>query len=62
MQCVELARSTLPATIGRSKGKSGTIGRSKGKEPALVMDYEESSVDDIALRQDLLRGYEKFKV
>ncbi|KAF8916240.1 hypothetical protein CPB85DRAFT_348549 [Mucidula mucida] len=64
--CVELAKRTRPPTLSRSKGKdkskSATIGRSTGKDTALVTEYDESSVDDIALREDISRGYEQFKL
>lgn len=61
-QCVELAKATRPPTISKAKAKSATIGRNKGKELAMVTEYEESSVDDISLREDITRGYEDFKV
>ncbi|KIY71863.1 hypothetical protein CYLTODRAFT_440956 [Cylindrobasidium torrendii FP15055 ss-10] len=64
--CVSLANSSRPSSTGRTRGKphskSASIGRSKGKEIAMVTDYDEASVDDTALRGDLLRGYELFKI
>ncbi len=47
------------------KGKNNIKGKEKGKgkeEDPLVYDYEEGSVHDGALKEDLMRGYERFKV
>ncbi|GJE91164.1 hypothetical protein PsYK624_073130 [Phanerochaete sordida] len=56
--CIELAKSPRPPP---SKGK----GKSSAKAPAtqeVVYDYHDSSVNDLALRSRVLRGYEQFKL
>ncbi|KAG5649611.1 hypothetical protein H0H81_002856 [Sphagnurus paluster] len=55
--------------VERGKGKSGSKSTEKGKEKerespetTIVFDYQEGSVHDLALRADILRGYEQFKL
>lgn len=51
---------------GKAKSKEKGKEKGKGKETEMqtgpVYDFLEGSVHDIALRQDILRGYERFKV
>ncbi|TBU44016.1 hypothetical protein BD309DRAFT_893366 [Dichomitus squalens] len=66
--CYEVAKTPRPPP--RSKGKSVPKGRSKGKEtekqqdspPAIVYDYHDGSLHDLALRTHFQRGYEEFKL
>ncbi|KAJ3557998.1 hypothetical protein NP233_g11597 [Leucocoprinus birnbaumii] len=68
--CVELAKA--PRVIqDKSRSKSKDKTRSKGKEKendkdkakdVPVYDYENGSVHDGALKEDIMRGYEKFKL
>jgi hypothetical protein len=55
-----------PTNKGKSKdkGKSGAKPADKGKncESSVVYDYHDGSVHDLALRSQILRGYEEFKV
>ena len=65
-QCVDLAKTPRPlppANKGKSKdkGKSGAKAIDKG-ESSVVYDYHDASVHDLALRAQVLRGYEEFKV
>ena len=46
----------------KDKSKSNENGKEKGLNNALLFDYQEGSVHDLALRADILRGYEQFKV
>jgi hypothetical protein len=48
----------------KDKGKSGAKAADKGKngDGGVVYDYHDSSVHDFALRAQVLRGYEEFKV
>lgn len=52
----------------KSKDKAKNKGKEKEKEKGadvregLVYDYEDGSVQDGALREDIMRGYERFKV
>ena len=47
----------------KAKGKGKAKEKEKEKEGSVtIYDYYEGSVHDIALRQDILRGYEQFKV
>ncbi|KAH9167466.1 hypothetical protein EDB89DRAFT_2115562 [Lactarius sanguifluus] len=66
--CVELAKTPRPppANKGKSKdkGKSGAKAADKGKngESSVIYDYHDASVHDLALRAQVLRGYEEFKL
>jgi len=66
-QCVEVAK-VLRVPQDKAKGKAKAKEKPKtapGKESNPLKptyDYHEGSVYDVALRQDLLRGYERFKV
>ncbi|KAI9458128.1 hypothetical protein BJY52DRAFT_1269847 [Lactarius psammicola] len=66
--CIELAKTPrpVPANKGKSKdkGKSGAKAADKGKngESSVVYDYHDGSVHDLALRAQVLRGYEEFKL
>jgi len=59
-QAVELAKTPRVPTVTKanSKGK----GKEKQKEPALTYDYSEASVHDMALKAEITKGYERFKV
>jgi len=46
---------------GKLKGKEREKERGKDKDVP-VYDYEDSSVHDGALKEDIMRGYERFKV
>lgn len=47
---------------GKEKGVKSII-KGKDKESSItVYDYSDASVNDQALRDDLMRGYERFKV
>ncbi|KAL0960240.1 hypothetical protein HGRIS_011872 [Hohenbuehelia grisea] len=60
--CVELAKTPKPSRTP-DKGKSKHTDKGKGSAQAQVTyDYHDSSVHDLALREDMLRGYEKFKL
>ncbi|KAH9039374.1 hypothetical protein EDB85DRAFT_1930231 [Lactarius pseudohatsudake] len=63
--CVELAKTPRPppANKGKSKdkGKSGAKAGKNG-ESSVVYDYHDASVHDLALRAQVLRGYEEFKL
>lgn len=60
MQCVEVART--PKSSG-DKGKGKGKEKEKAKPSELSgYEYHEASVHDLALRADILRGYERFKV
>jgi hypothetical protein len=64
VQCVEVAK--VPRVPhGKTKGKEKEKPKisDTGKDPSTPpYDYLEGSVHDVALRQDVLRGYERFKV
>lgn len=53
-----------PKDKGKEKAKVPEKGKDKETETETgpVYDFLEGSVHDIALRQDILRGYERFKV
>ncbi|KAJ3976427.1 hypothetical protein EV361DRAFT_295472 [Lentinula raphanica] len=64
---VELAKALRTSTpASKSKGKESTVqSLLKGKEkepPITTYDYSDASVNDHALRDDILRGYERFKL
>ncbi|KAJ3806670.1 hypothetical protein EV368DRAFT_49641 [Lentinula lateritia] len=64
---VELAKTLrVPTPKTNSKGKEKgvkSILKGKDKEPSItVYDYSDASVNDQALRDDLMRGYEQFKL
>ena len=67
-QCIELAKTPRPPPTNKGKskdkGKSGAKAADKGKnaESSVVYDYHDGSVHDFALRAQILRGYEEFKV
>ena len=52
--------------MNKGKGKAGTKSANKGKNGGessnVVYDYHEGSVHDVALRAQVLQGYEEFKV
>ncbi|KAJ6581937.1 hypothetical protein B0H19DRAFT_1217852 [Mycena capillaripes] len=55
---VEVAKTPRPP-VDKSKGK----GKEKTKgEQSLLYDYHEYSVHDVAVQEDIMRGYEKFKL
>ncbi|KAG6883567.1 hypothetical protein C0992_008446 [Termitomyces sp. T32_za158] len=67
LQSVELAkvpRAQLDKGKGKAKNKSKLNGKGQDKdlEVGPLYDYQEGSVHDLALRADILRGYEQFKV
>jgi len=49
---------------GKDKGKSGAkaADKVKNEESSVVYDYHDASVHDLALRAQILMGYEEFKV
>jgi len=53
----------VPAS-NKGKGKAGPKATDKGKdgEDNVVYDYHENSVHDLALRAQVLQGYDEFKV
>lgn len=66
LQSVELAKvPRAPLERGKGKIKNKSKFDDKGKEDVKntpLYDYQEGSVHDLALRADILRGYEQFKV
>lgn len=65
-QCVEVASVSRPvADKGKGKGKEKekpkAADRGNDKEPTSTYEYLDGSVHDISLREDILRGYERFK-
>jgi hypothetical protein len=64
---VEVAKVPQSKTKGKEKGKEKEKPKisdtGKERDPSRPMyDYLEGSVHDVALRQDVSRGYERFKV
>ncbi|TFK39855.1 hypothetical protein BDQ12DRAFT_681350 [Crucibulum laeve] len=63
---IEVAKVVRPAVAkAKGKGKEKPKAPEKGKESndiGPIYDYDDGSVHDIALRGDLLRAYEKFKL
>ncbi|KAG6908786.1 hypothetical protein DXG01_003315 [Tephrocybe rancida] len=64
---VEVAKMPrTPPDKGKIKAKDKPKANEKGKEKQLdnapLYDYQEGSVHDLALRADILRGYEQFKL
>jgi hypothetical protein len=57
VQCLEISKTTKAV----DKTKSQTKPKSD-KTDNLTFDYHEASIHDTALKADLLRGYERFKV
>ncbi|KAK7056380.1 hypothetical protein VNI00_002934 [Paramarasmius palmivorus] len=51
---VELAKTPRAPVKGKGKGKE--------KESVVVYDYSDASVHDLALKADIMRGYERFKL
>lgn len=69
MELGKTSRATSSSSSSKSKGKEkgekGVKGILKGKDKEVShpsYDYSDSSVIDQALRADILRGYEQFKV
>ncbi|KAI9511389.1 hypothetical protein F5148DRAFT_1146839 [Russula earlei] len=69
--CLELAKTPAvpppppppPPTANKGKGKAASKAADKGKhEGDVVYDYHEGSVHDVALRAQVLQGYEEFKL
>ncbi|KAG6900327.1 hypothetical protein C0993_012524 [Termitomyces sp. T159_Od127] len=66
-QSVELAKvPRVPLQKGKGKTKDRSKANEKGKDKDLkntpLYDYQEGSIHDLALRADILRGYEQFKL
>ncbi len=59
-----MAKTPRAPTSGKGKGKAGVKIADKGKdgEGNIVYDYHEASVHNLALRAQVLQGYEEFKV
>ncbi|KAJ7022121.1 hypothetical protein C8F04DRAFT_1049247 [Mycena alexandri] len=56
---IEVAKTPRPPAADKAKGK----GKDKAKaEQPLLYDYHEYSVHDIAVQEDMLRGYDTFKL
>ncbi|KAJ7068862.1 hypothetical protein B0H15DRAFT_871867 [Mycena belliarum] len=56
---IDVAKTPRPPPVDKAKGK----GKEKSSTEAPVLyDYHESSVHDVAVKADLMRGYEKFKL
>ncbi|KAJ7022865.1 hypothetical protein C8F04DRAFT_1048530 [Mycena alexandri] len=56
---IEVAKTPRPPSADKAKGK----GKDKAKaEQPLLYDYHEHSVHDIAVQEDMLRGYDTFKL
>ncbi|KAF8498519.1 hypothetical protein F5888DRAFT_1794065 [Russula emetica] len=62
--CIELAKTPRAPASGKGKGKAGAKTSDKGKdgEGNIVYDYHEGSVHNLALRAQVLQGYEEFKL
>lgn len=62
--CVELAKTPRPppANKGKSKDKGNKSGAKAADKSSVVYDYHDGSVHDLALRAQVLRGYEAFKL
>ena len=50
------------ANKGKGKAVAKAAYKGKNEESDVVYDYDEGSVHDVALRAQVLRGYEEFKV
>ncbi|EIN05992.1 hypothetical protein PUNSTDRAFT_145383 [Punctularia strigosozonata HHB-11173 SS5] len=61
--CLELRKTTRPA-VECKQPKSGGKVQDKSQEPAAqaVVEYDESSVSDVAVQTQLQNGYEEFKI
>ena len=62
---IELAKVpqvTSSKSQGKSKAKPLEKGAEKEKGPGPAYDYDDGSVNDVAIRAHVLRGYERFKV
>ncbi|THV05574.1 hypothetical protein K435DRAFT_773740 [Dendrothele bispora CBS 962.96] len=56
-------RTSLSSTKSKVKGKEKEKMKGKEKDQSgVVYDYSDASVHDVALRADIMRGYEKFKL
>lgn len=53
---------TPKTVVDKVKGKGKDKGKTPESAPAVQYDYQDSSVHDMALRADILKGYERFKV
>ncbi|KAF8074730.1 hypothetical protein FPV67DRAFT_1474742 [Lyophyllum atratum] len=66
VEVAKVPRTPVEKSKGKSKDKSKSTEKGKEKEKesesAPLFDYQEGSVHDLALRADLLRGYEQFKL
>ncbi|KAF9499338.1 hypothetical protein BDN71DRAFT_1384028 [Pleurotus eryngii] len=60
--CVEVAKSTKPTPKAKGKEKDKPKAQEKGKDPPSFYEYDDSSVHDLALKADIQRGYERFKL
>ncbi|KAF4570082.1 hypothetical protein EYR36_009888 [Pleurotus pulmonarius] len=60
--CVEVAKSTKPTPKAKGKEKEKPKAQEKGKDPPSLYEYDDSSVHDLALKADIQRGYERFKL
>ncbi|KDQ27067.1 hypothetical protein PLEOSDRAFT_1077815 [Pleurotus ostreatus PC15] len=60
--CVEVAKSTKPTPKAKGKEKDKPKAQEKGKDPPSLYEYDDSSVHDLALKADIQRGYERFKL
>lgn len=58
-QCVELAKSPRPA-LAKVKGKA--VAKEAAVKQELIYDYHDGSVNDLALKTQIMKGYEQFKV
>ncbi|KAG7094044.1 hypothetical protein E1B28_007665 [Marasmius oreades] len=54
--------SKIPRAHTITKANSKGRGNEKQKEPAISYDYSDASVHDLALKADLMKGYEHFKL
>ncbi|KAI0246709.1 hypothetical protein BJV78DRAFT_1348660 [Lactifluus subvellereus] len=59
--CIEVAKTPRPPPPA-NKGKGKDKGKGKSAERSVVYDYHDGSVHDLALRAQVLRGYEEFKL
>ncbi|KAL0065153.1 hypothetical protein AAF712_007823 [Marasmius tenuissimus] len=57
---VEFAKTPRTPTLTRANAKGK--GKEKQKEPALTYDYSDASVHVTALKADIMKGYERFKL
>ncbi|KAF5383614.1 hypothetical protein D9615_003725 [Tricholomella constricta] len=64
VEVAKVPRAPLDTDKGKGRSKSNGKGKEKEKESeaATLFDYQEGSVHDLALRADILRAYEQFKL